>query len=85
MITKQFNTHKERVMSKLSASEAVYGFVGWLTTRDTPVTMSRSDDCAGMATLIAEFCEANSLEDPCGDWHLALIHPSGEVGKVLED
>lgn len=63
----------------LNPSEAVYGFVGWLTTRTEKTVMSSSDDCAPIVELIAEFCKVNNLADPSEHWHLNLIHPSGEV------
>ncbi len=62
-------------MKELSASEALYGFVGWLTTRDEVTQMSTQHDCAGIADLVGKFCEANGLPEPAGDWHHRLTHP----------
>ncbi len=63
---------------KLNASEAVYGFAAWLTTRKEITMMAGSEDCAPVVDLIVQFCEENKLE-PCRDgWQHNLIHPSGE-------
>ena len=63
---------------KLTAAEAVYGFCGWLTTREVKTIMSASDDAAPIATLIDQFCKENKLQDPRDGWDNNLIHPSGE-------
>ena len=62
-------------MGGLSASEAVYGFCAWLTTRDTKTVMSASDDAAVIATLIKEFCEANHLVPPVDNYTDWLVMP----------
>ncbi len=53
---------------KLTASEAVYGFAGWLTTRAEKTVMSASDDAAPIAELVDEFCKKHSLTDPREGW-----------------
>ena len=40
---------------ELNAAEAVYGFVGWLTSREERTVMSAKDDCAPIAELIKTF------------------------------
>lgn len=57
----------------LSPSEALFGFGGWLTTRDEPVTMSSRHDAAIVAELISEFCEKQGFEDPDESWTDNLI------------
>ncbi|KKL18862.1 hypothetical protein LCGC14_2471290 [marine sediment metagenome] len=57
----------------LSPSEALYGFGGWLTTRDTPVVMSAHDDAGIVAKLISEFCERHSFDEPRDHWEDNLI------------
>lgn len=64
---------------ELNAAEAVYGFVGWLTTREERTVMSAKDDCAPIAELIKRFCTENNLPEVSDQWPLNLIHPSGEV------
>ena len=61
---------------KLTAAEALYGFMGWLTCREAPVTLSANHDAAIAAELVAEFCKVNNLGDVSReDWHKFLTHP----------
>ena len=62
----------------LSASEALYGFCAWLTTRPRPITMSEKHDAAPVVELIKRFCEVNDIADPREGWHLQLVHPPHE-------
>ena len=62
----------------MNASEALYGFAGWLTTRKEKTIMSSSDDAAPIAELIQRFIDENSLPEPREGWANNLIHPSGE-------
>lgn len=62
-------------MEELTASEALFGFVGWLTTRKAVTEMSAAHDCAGIANLVQKFCTANGLAEPVNNWHEKLIHP----------
>ena len=64
---------------ELNAAEAVYGFVGWLTTRKERTVMSAKDDCAPIAELVKRFCTENNLPEVSDQWPSNLIHPSGEV------
>ena len=70
---------KSTLSDLLSASEAVYGLLAWLTCRDTPVTFSATHDAAIAAELANEFCKVNCLPDPRADYHTRLIHPTGEI------
>ncbi len=63
------------LVDQLSASEAIYGFCGWLTTRPEKTTMSAFDDAAATADLINSFCDKNNLIDPREDWAKNLIYP----------
>lgn len=60
---------------EMTGSEAIFGFCGWLTTRKEKTIMSASDDVAGIAELIKEFCEINKLTKPRNDWAKLLTHP----------
>ena len=46
---------------KLTASEAVYGFAAWLTTRSEITKMGADEDCAPIAQLVGEFCKENNV------------------------
>ncbi len=60
---------------KLSASEALYGFAGWLTSQSSPVTMSSHHNCSIVADMVKRFCDANKLHDPVDGWDQHLKHP----------
>lgn len=61
---------------KLTASEALYGFCAWLTTRKEKTVMSAKHNAADIAEKIKLFCEVNNLEKPRDRWEKNLIHPS---------
>lgn len=69
---------------KLIASEALYGFTGWLTTREKPITISARHDAGIMSELVGEFCKENKLSEPRDGWAENLIHPSGECSYKNE-
>ena len=63
----------------LSASEALYGFAGWLTSRQERTVMSSADDAAPIADLVKEFCKVNSLGEPREGWANRFVHPDGKI------
>ena len=65
----------------LSGSEALYGFVAWLTAREELTVMSMRHDAAIIVDLIAEFCKTNNLPDPRDGWEKDLVHPGKEGGS----
>ncbi|KKL70064.1 hypothetical protein LCGC14_2108630 [marine sediment metagenome] len=60
---------------KISASEALFGFMGWLTTRDETLMIGAQHECSPVADVVKEFCDANSLEEPRDNWHHHFVHP----------
>lgn len=62
-------------MKELNASEALFGFMGWLTARDASLTIGKEHDCSEIPKLIEEFAEKNQLTEPRDDWHKLLKHP----------
>ena len=75
--SKAFELHKlHSVKGELSASEALYGFVGWLTSREevTP-KLSSKHEASVAAILVDDFCQANNLSNPRDGWHKKLNHP----------
>lgn len=60
----------------MNASEAIYGFCGWLTSREEKTVMSSCDDCAPIVDLIEIFCQTNNLEDISDDWPNNLTIPN---------
>ena len=63
-------------MDKLSASEALFGFMGWLTSLEAPVTFSARDYAGTAAELVDEFCKANNLAEPRDGWHENFAYPT---------
>jgi len=47
----------------ITATDALFGFGAWLTTREEAVTFSRNDDATKMVNLITKFLETNNLPD----------------------
>ena len=64
----------------LTGSEAIYGFCGWLTTREERTVMSSRDDAALIVDLIKTFCDENKLREPRENYTDYLTHPR-EVKK----
>jgi hypothetical protein len=62
---------------ELSGSEAVYGLLGWLTSRSESVTFSDKDDASPAANLADQFCKVNNLTEPREGWGKKLKHPHG--------
>jgi hypothetical protein len=62
--------------NELTASEAVYGLLGWLTSRNERVVLSGRDDASIAVDLAKSFCEANNLGEPREGWHHLLTHPA---------
>ena len=61
--------------NEISASEALFGFCGWLTTREEKTVMSANDDAANIAEKVNVFCKANNLSEPREGWDKKLVHP----------
>lgn len=67
----------------LSASEALFGFAAWRTTRDEAITLSGHHDAGAAADVVGEFCERNNLIEPRRDWTDGLVYPeSAELSDI---
>jgi len=62
-------------MKEINASEAINGFMGWLTTREEETIVGAYSDCSPVAELVAKFIEVNNLTPPREGWEKKLIHP----------
>jgi hypothetical protein len=56
----------------LSASESLWGFVGWLTSRREPITLSATHNAAMVVQLVRAFCQRHELPEPREEWALLL-------------
>ena len=59
----------------LTASEAIFGFMAWMTTRGEVLKIGASCDAAPFPPLIDTFCKANGLIEPRENWTDFLTHP----------
>jgi hypothetical protein len=67
--------YEEEPVKQMTASEALFGFCGWLTSREKKTIMSSTDDAGNIAELISEFCKVNNLDEPRDNWTDLLTHP----------
>ena len=58
---------------QLSGSEAVMGFLAWLTTRDETTVLGPSEVVD--ISLYERFVETNHLKEPRAGWDMLLTHP----------
>ncbi len=49
--------------SKITATDALFGFGAWLTTRKEPVTFSYKHNAGAMVDLISQYLKTNNLPD----------------------
>lgn len=60
---------------KLTASEALFGFIGWLAIRDENVVLCR-DSVDRVTELVNQFICDNKLHAPRDGWYLNLVKPN---------
>lgn len=66
----------------LNATEALYGFCGWLTTRDKPVIMSARHTSDVPAEMIFAFVDAQGLPQVSKDWD-KILRPMADIKPDL--
>ena len=52
---------------EITPTDALFGFMGWLTSREEPVTLSSRHDAAIAADLVVEFCKDRDLDENCSE------------------
>lgn len=81
-----FDEQDVLIADPVSPAEAVYGLMGWLSSRDEPVTLSSKHSSAAAAELAAEWCEVNALGEPRkGPYPMNLRHPEGVAGRAMPE
>ena len=60
---------------KLSGSEAIFGFIAWLTGNEDEYAIGPKENCGVWPDLIEEFCLVNNLDSPREQWTELLTHP----------
>ena len=63
------------MQERLTGSEALYGFVGWITTRDEKIIASAKHDANVWAEVVDIFIKENDLPNPRFGWENSLIQP----------
>lgn len=58
---------------QLSGSEALFGLMGWLTTRNETTVLGPHQQVD--VSIVSRFMEANGLTEPRAAWHELLTHP----------
>lgn len=61
----------------LNASEALFGFSGFLTSRSEPIILSRQHDASVLGQLADAYIKANGLPAIRDGWGKLLKHPEG--------
>lgn len=80
--TKLYTVSLQR--SGITASEAVYGFAGWLTTRNQAVTFGSTHDCAPIAELVDQFVRRQGLTPPRENYaDLLRVFPPEPEGNQI--
>lgn len=67
------------LVEELSASESIFGLMGWLTSRKKRISLSSTDDASEAAEVIDKWSKANNLKPPRKDWHMKIVHPITEL------
>jgi hypothetical protein len=77
MVTQNEKENQMKTEWPLSPSETLYSFMGWLTTRETTLSLGAEHDAAAAADVVAEFCEKSGLPEPRDGWErLLALTPS---------
>lgn len=66
---------REMIESGLSASEAIFAFMSWLTTRNEVVKLGGNQDSAVATELIGRFVDINNLASPRDGWTDLFVMP----------
>lgn len=78
---------------KMNAREAVNFCIGWLSTREKPIVLSRYRDSAPVAQLVGAFCDQNLLpkmrddvgyDAPTGLEHLTNVTDNVQAAVALD-
>lgn len=62
-------------LNEMTASEALFGFCGWLTSRKERTILSSGDNASDIVQLLEKFITTNKLTEPRDDWTVRLKHP----------
>jgi len=78
-----FELSSPELSQQVSPAEAIYGFMGWLTTRKEKLVLSARNDSAPVVAAIDEFCKVNGWDQNLSpDWTSKLTTP--DIVKAAE-
>lgn len=66
---------REARNNTLTATDALFGFSGWLTSREEVISMGSSEDCAPVIEVISAFLDANNLPYPSDNYPDNFVCP----------
>ena len=66
----------------MNSTEALFGFVSWMTTRTELLKIGAKSDAAPLADCLQEFCRVNKLPDTRPGWELKIRQPVAEEPKA---
>lgn len=64
---------------RLTSSETLFAFAGWLTCRKEVTRLGGSEDCGPVVEMIKVFCAAHDLPPPEEGWDKKIVS-IGTVG-----
>lgn len=64
-----------KIKDKITASEAIFGFCGWITSRKEELTVGAAIPCGAIIELITEWCKVNNLVDPRDRYSDYIVQP----------
>ena len=64
---------------RITNTEALYGFVSWLSTRTDQVIVSRHNDSAPIIALVERFRKLNGWDRPREGWEDKDIKYPGQI------
>lgn len=70
---------------QISASEALYSFIGWLTTRDRAIMMSAHHNSAAVAEILAIFLQVQGIPAPADNWQHKFITMADVATTITND
>ena len=68
---------------KITASEALFGFMDWITARQEVLTISAAHDASVVADLVDRWCKVNNIHSPReGVYPKNITHPEPLSAKI---
>ena len=62
----------------MNPREALFGFMGWLTSRDEVVSFGASKNCQPAVDLLVQWADYNNLEEVSENYPDNIKHPIKE-------